>query len=130
MVGHLGGWFNSQRDPAELARLAGDYMARDVTYDEDPVWPDAGTYQGLDAVVRRFADYVGLVHIEGVEPGEVIDAGDLVVAKIRIAMLGADTGKAVEFVWTYTLRIEDGHITHFRAWYDQDQALGAAGLRE
>jgi hypothetical protein len=94
------------------------------------VWPDAGTYQGLDAVVHRFADYVDLVHVEGVEPGEIIDAGNLVVAKIRIAMLGAGTDKAVEFLWTYTLRIENGRITQFRAWYDQDQALEAAGLRE
>jgi ketosteroid isomerase-like protein len=123
-------WFNSPRDPDRLARLASEYLAEDVTYEEDPVWPDAGTYQGLDAVVRRFADYVDLVHIEGVETGEAIDAGDLVIAKVRIAMLGADAGEAVEFLWTYTLRVEDGRIVHFRAWYDPKQALEAAGLSE
>jgi ketosteroid isomerase-like protein len=123
-------WFNSPRDPDRLARLASEYLAQDVTYEEDPVWPDAGTYQGLDAVVRRFADYVDLVHIEGVEAGEAIDAGDLVIAKVRIAMLGADAGEAVEFLWTYTLRVEDGRIVHFRAWYDPKQALEAAGLSE
>jgi ketosteroid isomerase-like protein len=123
-------WFNSPRDPDRLARLASEYLAQDVTYEEDPVWPDAGTYQGLDAVVRRFADYVDLVHIEGVEAGEAIDAGDLVIAKVRIAMLGADAGEAVEFLWTYTLRVENGRIMHFRAWYDPKQALEAAGLRE
>src|SRR3954468_3441586 len=37
-------WFNSGRDPDRLARLASDYMAPDVIYEEDPVWPDAGTY--------------------------------------------------------------------------------------
>jgi len=124
------GWFNSERDPDRLASLAIEYMAPDVTYEEDPVWPDAGSYHGLDAVVRRFAEYVDLVHVEEVEPGEAIDAGDLVVAKIRIAMLGADAGEAVEFLWTYTLRVENGRITYFRAWYDQDQALEAAGLSE
>jgi ketosteroid isomerase-like protein len=123
-------WFNSPRDPDRLARLASEYLAQDVTYEEDPVWPDAGTYQGLDAVVRRFADYVDLVHIEGVEAGEAIDAGDVVIAKVRIAMLGADAGEAVEFLWTYTLRVENGRIMHFRAWYDPKQALEAAGLRE
>jgi ketosteroid isomerase-like protein len=124
------GWFNSERDPVRLASLASEYMAPSVTYEEDPVWPDAGTYRGLDAVVRRFAEYIDLVHIEGVEPGEAIDAGDLVVAKVRIAMLGAVAGEAVKFLWTYTLRVEDGRIIHFRAWYDQDTALEAAGLRE
>jgi ketosteroid isomerase-like protein len=123
-------WFNSPRDPDRLARLASEYLAQDVTYEEDPVWPDAGTYQGLDAVVRRFADYVDLVHIESVEAGEAIDAGDLVIAKVRIAMLGADAGEAVEFLWTYTLRVENGRIMHFRAWYDPKQALEAAGFSE
>ena len=123
-------WFNSPRDPDRLARLASEYLAQDVTYEEDPVWPDAGTYQGLDAVVRRFADYVDLVHIEGVEAGEAIDAGDLVIAQVRIAMLGADAGEAVEFLWTYTLRVENGQIAHLRAWYDPKQALEAAGLLE
>jgi len=123
-------WFNSRRDPDRLARLASDYMAPDVIYEEDPVWPDAGTYHGLAPVVRRFIDYVDLVHIESVEAGEAIDAGDLVIAKVRIAMLGAGAGEAVEFLWTYTLRVENGRITHFRAWYDPKQALEAAGLRE
>jgi ketosteroid isomerase-like protein len=124
------GWFNSERDPDRLAMLASDYMAPNVTYEEDPVWPDAGTYHGIDAVLHRFTEYIDLVHIEGVEAGEVTDAGDLVIAKLRIAMLGADTGGAVEFLWTYTLRVEDGRIAYFRAWYDPEQALEAAGLSE
>jgi len=124
------GWFDSGRDPDRLAVLASDYMAPGVTYEEDPVWPDAGTYHGIDAVLRRFTEYIDLVHIEGVEAGEVTDAGDLIVAEVRIAMLGAKTGEAVEFLWTYTLRVENGRIAHFRAWYDPKQALEAAGLRE
>jgi ketosteroid isomerase-like protein len=123
-------WFNSQRDPARLTQLASDYLASNVTYEEDPVWPDAGSYHGLDAVVRRFAEYIDLVHIEGVEAGQVTDADDLTVVELRIAMLGADTGEAIEFLWTYTVRIQDGRIAHFRAWYDRGQALEAAGLRE
>jgi ketosteroid isomerase-like protein len=124
------GWFNSTRDSDRLEVLAAEFMAENVTYEEDPVWPDAGSYDGLDAVVRRFAEYIDLVHVERVEPGEVIEAGDLVVAEVRIAMLGADAGQAVEFLWTYTLAVEDDRIVHFRAWYDRDQALEAAGLRE
>ena len=45
-------------------------------------------------------------------------------------MLGADGGEAVEFFWTYTLRVEGGRIAHFRAWYDPQEALEAAGLSE
>jgi hypothetical protein len=69
------------------------------------------------------------VHIEGVQAEEVVDAGGLVVAQVRIAMLGGDAEKAAEFLWTYTFRVEDGRIAHFRAWYDPDEAAEAAGLR-
>ena len=129
-LGSWVGWFNSHRDPDRLAWLASQYLAPNVIYEEDPVWPDAGTYRGQDAVSRRFTDYIDLMHVKGVKAGEVVDAGDLILAKVQIAMLGADGGEAVEFFWTYTLRVENGRITHFRAWYDQDQALKAAGLRE
>ena len=124
------GWFNSPRDSDRLAVLASEYMAQNVSYEEDPVWPDAGTYDGLAAVVRRFVEYIDLLHIEDVKAGEVTEAGDLVLAEIRIAMLGADAGEAVEFLWTYTLQVEDGRIAHFRAWYDREAALEAAGLKE
>jgi ketosteroid isomerase-like protein len=123
------GWFNSDRDSDRLATAASEYLAPSVTYEEDPVWPDAGTYRGVEAVLRRFSDYIDLVHLERVESKEVVDAGDLIVAQVRIAMLGADAEESVEFLWTYTFRLEDGRIAHFRAWYDPDQALEAAGLR-
>jgi ketosteroid isomerase-like protein len=123
-------WFRSERDLDQFGRLAHRYMAPDVTYEEDPVWPDAGVFRGPDAVSRRFIEYIDLVHIEGTSAGDVIDGGDLVLAQVRIEMLGGDAGEAVEFLWTYTVRVEDGQVTHFRAWYDADEAREAAGLRE
>jgi hypothetical protein len=105
-------------------------MAPTVTYEEDPAWPDAGTFRGRDAVLRRFREYIDFMHLEGVARGEVIDAGGLVFAELRIAMLGADVGEPVEFLWSYTVRVEDGRIAHFRAWYERDDALKTAGLRE
>ena len=37
------GWFDSPRDLGELAEINDRYMAQDVPYVEDPVWPDAGS---------------------------------------------------------------------------------------
>jgi ketosteroid isomerase-like protein len=105
-------------------------MTQDVVYEEDPIWPDAGTFRGRDAVSRRYVEYRDLVHLDSIEPGEVTDAGDLVVARVRIEMLGGDDGQALDFLWTYTVRVEDGRISHFRAWYDPDEAARAAGLRD
>jgi ketosteroid isomerase-like protein len=123
-------WFNSERDPDRLARIASEYLAPDVTYEEDPRWPDAGAFRGRDAVSRRFSDYIDLLHLQRVSPGAVIVARDLVLAEVRISMLGSGAGGAVEFLWTYTLRVEDGRIAHFRAWYKRAEALEAAGLGE
>ena len=52
------GWFNSDRDPDRLATAASEYLTPTVTYEEDPVWPDAGAYRGVEAVLRRFSDYI------------------------------------------------------------------------
>lgn len=124
------GWFESPSDLAELAEINDRYMAHNVTYEEDPVWPDAGTYRGRDAVSQRFREYRELMHIEGVAGGRVIDAGDSVLAEVRIEMLAADAVRPVEFLWTYTVRVEDGRIAQFRAWYDPAQAARAAGLAD
>ena len=123
-------WFNSERDPEALAAIGARYTAPDVIYEEDPIWPDAGTFRGWDAVQGRFIEYVDFMHLEGIARGEVIDVGGLVFAELRTTMLGADSGGTVEFLWSYTVRVKDGRIVHFRAWYDRDKALEAAGLRE
>lgn len=123
-------WFGSRQDPEALAEIGRRYTAPEVIYEEDPVWPDAGTFRGRDAVLRRFIEYVDLMHLEGIARGEVVDAGNLVFAEVRISMLGGDTGEAVEFLWSYTMRVEDGRIVHVRAWYDRDEAAVAAGLQE
>jgi ketosteroid isomerase-like protein len=124
------GWFDSPGDLAELAEINARYMAHDVTYEEDPVWPDAGAYQGRDAVSQRFREYRDLMHIEGIARGRVIDAADLVLAEVRIEMLGAEVGNRIEFLWTYTVRVEDGRIAQFRAWYDPAEATRVAGLAD
>ena len=124
------GWFNSERDPDRLSRIVSQYLALDVTYEEDPRWPDAGTFRGQDALTRRVREYADLLHLERVSPGEVIDAGDLVLAEFRIWMLGADVGEPVEFLWTFTVGFENGRVAHVRAWYNREEALEAAGLSE
>jgi ketosteroid isomerase-like protein len=122
-------WFNSPRDPDALAQLVNERTAVDVIYEEDPRWPDARAFRGRAAVYRRFLEYVDLMQIEGASLGEVIDAGDSVLAEIRIEMLGGDPGEAVEHLWSFTAQVEGGAIAYMRSWYDPDEAARAAGLR-
>ena len=124
------GWFNSPRDPEALGRIINQYMAPNVIWEEDPIWPDAGAFRGRDAVYRRWLEYADLMHIENVGLPQVIDAGDSVLAEIPSEMFGGDVGEAVEHVWAYTAKVEDGRIAHFRGWYHPDEAARAAGLSE
>ena len=124
------GALSSGDDLDALAQAADPYLTPSVVYEEDPVWPDAGTFRGRDALVRRFLEYRDCIHLESVTRGDVIDAGDLVLAQARVKMLGGDEWPALEYLWTYTVRVENGRIAHLRAWYDPDEAARAAGLSE
>jgi hypothetical protein len=81
-------------------------------------------------VYRRFLEYADLMHIECASVGQVIDAGDSVLAEIRIEMLRSDVEETGEHLWTFTAQVEDGLIAYLRGWYDPDEAARDAGLRE
>jgi ketosteroid isomerase-like protein len=126
----VAGWFNSPRDPEALSRIVNQYMAANVIYEEDPIWPDAGAFRGRDAVHRRFLEYADLMHIDDVSRAQVIDTGDSVLTEIRLEMLASDVGDAVAHPWAFTAEVGDGRIAHFRGWYDPDEAARAAGLSD
>ena len=124
-------WMNATGSAEAAREIAVRYTAPGVVYEEDPRWPDAGTFRGRDAVVERMTEYLDLMHIRHVTVGDVTDCGRLVFAQVRIEMLGeGHRGQAVEFLWTYTVALEGGRVTHYRAWYDPEEAAQAAGLSE
>jgi SnoaL-like protein len=123
-------WFNAPADPERLARITERYMAPDVVYEEDPVWPDAGTYRGRDAVTARFLEYADMLQIRSISSVDVVDAGELVLAEVRVEMLGTSSAETIDYVWNYTVRVEDGLVKHFRAWYKPEEAHRAAGLTD
>jgi hypothetical protein len=127
-------WFNDPRrgDPEWLAEISARYAADDVVYEEDPVWPDADTYRGRDAILKRFLEYFEVLGMERIDVGEIFDAGDdLVFLEFRAHMgLGADSGESVSFLWGYTIKVEQGRVVRFRAWFDPEEGRRAAGLSE
>lgn len=123
-------WFDeSGRDRDVLRQIPVRYMAEDVVYEEDPAWPDAGTYRGRDAVIDRFLEYLDTLGMRRIELGDVLDAGDQVVLEGRIYFgAGSDAGESLSYLWGYTVRVEDGRVAHFRAWIDPAEGRRAAGL--
>jgi hypothetical protein len=94
-VAETSAWLDDPRagDPERLAEISARYVADDIVYEEDPVWPDADTYRGPDAILKRFLEYFEVLGMERIEAGEIFDAGELVFLELRVHMgFGADSG--------------------------------------
>ena len=130
------------QDPAEFAaESAKAYAERgldglaegwhaDLVYEEDPLWPGAGTFRGRAAVVARFREYEeqlgpGVAAIE-----RVAERRNGLVVIWRHAGVTTGAGVPFEHRWAWLLRMRDGKTVHIRAYFDPDQALQAAGPEE
>jgi ketosteroid isomerase-like protein len=113
--------------PRALERVAHE----DVVYVEDPKWPGADTYEGRDAVIECWSRYDELLG-EGAAAyvKDIRDAGEEVVAIVRVAGRTRDTGIPYDHTWGYTCRTTDGAVSYFRAWFSPAEALEAFGLSE
>lgn len=107
--------------------------------DEDVLWepghlniPDAGPthWRGPAGVQEFFRRWIGPFDDWGYEVGEMIDAGDSVVAHVhqwgRGKWSGAEVDSQFWLVWT----IRGGKIVRGRHYTDRAHALAAAGVRE
>jgi ketosteroid isomerase-like protein len=116
-----------------LQETAEAYWHADVEYVEDPRWPGASTYKGREAVLRCFQEYSETLgseeHME-ISVERVFDAGEKQVAFVRIRSRGSTSGVPYEHRWGYVVEVREGRVVHFRAYYEPEQALEAAGLLE
>src|SRR5919204_6144022 len=73
------------RDPTldETWRVASEFLDPDFDYREDPSWPGAGTYRGIEAFRKVASGYAEAFGRMTLEVEETFDAGDRVVAFIR-----------------------------------------------
>ena len=106
------------------------YYHPDIEWHEDPSFPEAGVYRGLEAVEaynRQFLSEFAELHYE---PQELIDSNDHVVANMRIHGRGRASGATFDLSawWAFTLR--DGRLVRVHAYLDRGRALEAVGLRE
>jgi ketosteroid isomerase-like protein len=121
-------------DPAEVEaawKAAKDSLAPDLEYREDPNWPGARTYRGLDAECRSVWDeYYEEFGEQIFEPERFVDSGDQVVVILRYAARGTSSGAAVEMQQGHLHTLRDGKIVKWEIYFNPGAALGAAGLRE
>jgi len=91
-------------------------------------WPER-VFRGKDAV-RSF--YEGFAEIVGRDSviEDLIDAGDVVVTRMRAHMTGAQSGLEGEMRFTQVTTFRKGKVVLAEFFWDHQEALEAAGLSE
>ena len=114
---------------------AGDIEASLAFLDPQIEWhtyivpgPGGGTYHGHDGVRELWSDayrvFGGFKNI----PERLFDAGDRVVAFIRIEGVGTKSGVAVEARIAHVHTFSEGKVIRVESFEDRNEALRAAGL--
>ena len=102
----------------------------DVEFEEDPRFPEAGTYRGRAAVGAYFDSFKASFEKFEFVVEDILDAGD-----DRLLMLvweyvrGLGSGVDTEMRSGWILWIRDGKVVRVRAYIDREEALPAAGLQ-
>ena len=92
-------------------------------------WPERGPYVGREAVMREFELIREAWDADSIEPiSDLIDAGNRVV--VRLSWRGAGHGPDANIEMSYVARLREGKIHYIEYFWDHDEALEAAGLRE
>ena len=98
----------------------------EVEYREDPDWPGAATYVGLERVKECFRAYQEILEFDSAEVEQVMEAGDSVVVIVRVRVRVQAAAELVEHRWGYRCRVRDGKVAFFQAYVDPNEALAAA----
>jgi ketosteroid isomerase-like protein len=107
------------------------FAHEDVVYVEDPSWPGGDTYRGQEAVRDCWSDYDDLLgESASISVEETCDAGDEVVAVVRVSGQTRESRIPYDHTWGYVCRIKDDKLSYFRAYLNAEEALEAAGLSE
>jgi ketosteroid isomerase-like protein len=105
-----------------------EFLHPDVVIDVRDVVLTPALYRGFDGVLRFFERVGEIWENLRVEPEELIDAGDNVVAVVRMSgkrRLGGMKDE-VQVVTVWTLR--EGKVLRYTGYRDRSEALEAAGL--
>jgi ketosteroid isomerase-like protein len=106
-----------------------DLMHEDIEVHDHDIM-DAGEYRGRAGVVRWLEDWGTAWSEFSMEPEEFLDAGERVVAVIRMRARGRGSSVQVERQDALVFELRDGKIARTDYFNDRQQALDAAGLTE
>jgi len=89
---------------------------------------DGEDYRGHAGVVRWLEDWSSAWSEFSMEPEEFIDAGERVVAVVRMRAKGRSSGLVLDRQDAVVQELRDGMIVRIDYYNSRDQALKAVGL--
>jgi uncharacterized protein len=110
--------------------FAWEHLDPEVVWVIDPPAFLAGTYHGHDRVRTLLARFTEIFDEARYEIDELLDGGDSVVALGRFRVRGAQSGATGTQPIAVVVKVRDGKLVAYRAYFDREQALEAVGLRE
>ena len=117
----------SWRTWEETGEPAWDLLDDEVaTHDHDIM--DAGEYRGRKGVERWLQDWGAAWAEFSIEPEEFIDAGERVVAVVRMRASGRDSSAPVERQDAIVYEIRGGKILRLDYYNNRQQALASVGM--
>ena len=131
----------SKENVDELRRMWDAFNRRDLDswldgFDPEVEWhtaredPDAGVHHGRPGVMRYAEQWLDAYGDLRVEPLEIIDADDRVLAWIRVTGRGGASGADVNMEQAQVLTFREGRVAVAYEYFDRAEALAAAGLPE
>lgn len=104
------------------------YYDPEVEFSQPAEEPGGGTYRGPDGVTEGFRKWLAAWDDYRVEVEDLSDVGEHVLAKTRHHGRGKTSGIEVEQVIFQIWTLRNGKIVRVRMYYDEAEALEAAGL--
>jgi ketosteroid isomerase-like protein len=105
-----------------------DFMVPDFEWHTRADLPDPAVYRGPDGAARLIAEWNAAFDDLKVDIEELIDAGDRVVAVLRLHGRLRDSGDEVEMAETHVVTVRNGKAILLREYKAKEEALQAEGL--
>ena len=106
------------------------YLDPEIEWTTTGAFLEAATYRGHEGVRRYLSSMLDEFEDLRNEPKELIDAGEQVVATVRISGRGKQSGATVDLKMTQVCLLREGRIVRMHNYTSRSEALEAAGLSE
>jgi ketosteroid isomerase-like protein len=107
-----------------------EHLDPEIVWEDAKRMPDARVYRGLDEVSRFLRSFERHWKVIRFEPQELTEAGDSVLAFIRLVGIGRESGAEVNARLVHVWDMRDLRVLRIRTFFDREEARMAAGAAD